>query len=181
MDDLSVNIYRTQSTRLSIWDYGSNGKYFVTICTDRKVPYFGHIESLNLVPTEIGDYAKKCWESIPERSPFVELDSFILMPDHLHGILCFGKRDQSDWKPNQFGPQFQNLASIIRGFKSAVTSFTKAQSIEFHWQPRYFDRIIRSGKELNQIREYIRDNPGKWPNAAMLRRIIPSVSPSFTG
>ncbi|TSA33907.1 MAG: hypothetical protein D4R64_13370 [Porphyromonadaceae bacterium] len=162
MHDLNNNNNGRQSTRLSSWDYGSNGKYFVTICTDQKVPYFGHLENPGFVSTKIGDYAMKCWESIPEHYPFVVLDSFILMPDHLHGILCFGKKERSDWKPNQFGPQIQNLASIISGFKSAVTSFAKAHFIEFHWQPRYFDRIIRNENELYQIREYIRDNPGKW-------------------
>ncbi|MFA5816731.1 MAG: hypothetical protein WC865_14045 [Bacteroidales bacterium] len=162
MNDLGINNNGRQSTRLSSWDYGSNGKYFVTICTDQKVPYFGQINNSSLVSAEIGDYAIKCWESIPEHYPFVELDSFILMPDHLHGILCFGKKIRSDWNPNQFGPQIQNLSAVIRGFKSAVTSFAKTHFIEFHWQPRYFDRIIRNDKELVQIREYIRDNPGKW-------------------
>ncbi|MFA5817054.1 MAG: hypothetical protein WC865_15715 [Bacteroidales bacterium] len=112
--------------------------------------------------TKIGDYVIKCWESIPAHYPFVELDSFILMPDHLHGILCFGKKEQSECNPNQFGPQIQNLAALIRGFKSSVTSFAKAHFIVFHWQPRYFDRIIRNEEELNQIRKYIRDNPVKW-------------------
>jgi REP element-mobilizing transposase RayT len=100
MNDLFDNKYRLHSTRFSLWDYGSNGKYFVTICTDRKVPYFGHLEHSVVLSTEIGDYAKICWQSIPEHYPFVELDSFILMPDHLHGILCFGKKERTDWNPN---------------------------------------------------------------------------------
>ena len=164
MHDLENNNNGRQSSRLSSWDYGSNGKYFVTICTDRKVPYFGHIEGSVVLSTEIGNYTKKCWESIPRHYPFVELDSFILMPDHLHGILCFGKKERSDWNPNKFGPQKDNLAAVIRGFKSAVSSFAKAHSIEFQWQTRYFDRIIFNENELNQIREYIRDNPMKWNN-----------------
>ena len=161
MKDLFDNKYRLHSTRLSSWDYGSNGTYFVTICTDHKHPYFGHIDNSVVCGTEIGNYAKKCWESIPERYPFVELDTFILMPDHLHGILCFSKKERSDWNNNKFGPQKENLAAVIRGFKSAVTSFAKAHLIEFQWQTNYFDRIIRNENELNQIREYIRDNPRK--------------------
>ncbi|MFA5814013.1 MAG: transposase [Bacteroidales bacterium] len=166
MDDSIHNKFRPQSTRLASWDYGSNGKYFLTICTAQKIQYFGLIRNSSLVSTAIGDYVKTCWESIPEHYPFVELDTFILMPDHLHGILCFGKKTHTDWNPNQFGPQIQNLAAVVRGLKSAVTSFAKANSIEFHWQPRYFDRIIRNDKELDQIREYIRDNPGKWKDLA---------------
>ena len=162
MDDLFNSKFRTQSTRLSSWDYSSNGKYFVTICTDQKVPYFGYIDNSGILnPTEIGDYTRKCWESIPEHYSFAELDSYILMPDHLHGIICFGKKVRTDWSPNQFGPQSQNLAAVIRSFKGAVKLFANKQPIEFHWQSRYFDRIIRNDWELEQIREYIRDNPKK--------------------
>ena len=161
MDDLYSNKYRTKSARLPSWDYGSNGKYFVTICTDHKVPHFGQVENSCLVTTELGDCAKNCWESIPKHYPFVELDAFVLMPDHLHGILCFGKKDRSEWQTNLFGPQLQNLAAVIRGFKMGVTSYSRSHSIEFRWQTRYFDRIIRNDKELELIREYIRDNPGR--------------------
>jgi putative transposase len=94
MDDLFGNKYRTKSARLTNWDYGSNGKYFVTICADQRVPYFGKIENSCLVATEIGVNAKKCWESIPVHYPFIVLDSWILMPDHIHGILCFGKNNR---------------------------------------------------------------------------------------
>ncbi|MFA5817163.1 MAG: hypothetical protein WC865_16275 [Bacteroidales bacterium] len=135
MDSVYRNKYRLKSTRLSTWDYGSHGKYFVTICTDKMIPYFGTIEDSGLIKTDIGDFVSKCWESIPRRL---------------------------DWNPNQFGPQSQNLASVIRGFKGAVKSFAMAHSIEFHWQPRYYDRIIRNDQGLNQIREYIRDNPRNW-------------------
>lgn len=159
MDELYNDKYRPHSTRLKNWDYGSNGKYFVTICTEQKVPHFGQIRDSGFNFSKIGDHAKKCWESIPGRYPFVELDEFILMPDHLHGILFFGKKGRPDWNPNQFGPQLNNLPAIIRGFKSGVTSFAKASFIEFNWQPGYFDRIIRNDRELNQIREYIRNNP----------------------
>ena len=154
INDLNGTHYNPRSTRLSSWDYGSNGKYFVTINTDNKNPYFGQIRSSVLVCSEIGDYAVQCWKLIPELYPFVELDAFILMPDHLHGILCFGKKERSAWQPNQFGPQIQNLAAVVRGFKSAVTSFARANSIDFHWQPRYFDRVIRSDNELNLIRDF---------------------------
>ena len=162
MDSVYRNKYRLKSTRLSTWDYGSHGKYFVTICTDKMIPYFGTIEDSGLIKTDIGDFVSKCWESIPKLNNCVELDSYILMPNHLHGIVCFGEKRRLDWNPNQFGPQSQNLASVIRGFKGAVKSFAMAHSIEFHWQPRYYDRIIRNDQGLNQIREYIRDNPRNW-------------------
>ncbi|MCX6223636.1 MAG: transposase [Bacteroidia bacterium] len=162
MVDFDLNISHRQSTRLHVWDYGSNGKYFVTICTENKVPYFGVIGNFCLTSTPIGDYATKCWYSIPDHYPFVELDAFFLMPDHLHGIICIAKKERSEWKQNQFGPQIQNLGAVVRGFKGAVTSYAKTNSIPFQWQSRYFDRVIRSDHELNLIRDYIRDNPEQW-------------------
>ncbi len=162
MDDLFKNRFRQGSTRLSNWDYGSNGKYFITICTDNKVPYFGPIDKPNKDHTEIGQYATLCWKSIPEHYPFVVLDEFIIMPDHIHGILCFGKKNRAEWNPNQYGPQSQNLAAVIRGYKSAIKTFASIQAIDFHWQARYFDRIIRNDQELDLVRNYILDNPRKW-------------------
>jgi REP element-mobilizing transposase RayT len=162
MDNIDLNLSHRQSARLGSWDYGSNGKYFVTICTKNKVPYFGVIVNSGLTSTPIGDYTTKCWISIPDHYPFIELDTFIMMPDHFHGIICIAKKERSGWKQNQFGPQAQNLGAVVRGFKAAVTSFARAKSIPFQWQPRYFDRVIRSERELDQIREYILNNPGQW-------------------
>ena len=65
---------------------------------------------------------------------------------------------------NTFGPQTKNLSSIIRGIKSAVTIHAKTMKMEFAWQPRYYDRIIRNNSQLSRIRKYIRENPKKWIN-----------------
>lgn len=160
MNDLFKNKFRTQSTRLSSWDYSSNSNYFITICTERRLRHFGEIDNCGLLDASIiGKYTQACWSSIPKHFPFIALDAFILMPDHLHGILCIGKTVQSGWHKNKFGPQSQNLASAIRGFKGAVKMYANRQSIDFHWQPRYYDRIIRDDRALNQIRKYIHDNP----------------------
>jgi putative transposase len=70
--------------------------------------------------------------------------------------------DQVNWQPNQFGPQRQNLAAVIRGFKAGVTKQASLNQIEFGWQPRYYDRVIRNQNELDRIRIYIENNPVKW-------------------
>lgn len=84
------------------------------------------------------------------------------MPNHVHGILWICKTEYDDWKPNAFGPQYRNLAAIIRGFKAGVTAFAKNNQIDFGWQARYHDRIIRNHDELNRIRHYIENNPRRW-------------------
>lgn len=180
--DLFRNKYRINSSRLANWDYSSNGFYFVTICTKNKEPYFGTIqntslpgkETQNTLPgketqniaslqaTDIGMIASQYWTEIPVHFPFAELDEFTIMPDHLHGILLFNKPEQSPWQPNKAGPQFRNLASVIRGFKAGVKTFATTNKIDFQWQPRYYDRVIRNSNELERIRKYIYDNPNNW-------------------
>jgi len=160
--------YRIESARLKNWDYGSHGLYFVTICTKNRECYFGDIASAetqniaSLQPTAIGNVANQYWLEIRQHFPFVELDEYVIMPNHVHGILFLNRPDYDGWQPNKFGPQSKNLASIIRGYKAGVKTFATTNQIEFEWQPRYYDHIIKSEKDLNNIRQYIIDNPVKW-------------------
>jgi putative transposase len=164
--------YRIPSTRLANWDYGAHGLNFVTICTKDKQNYFGEIVSgmqnetlsiASLRSTVIGETAFKFWEQIPVyHHPFVELDEFIVMPNHVHGIIFINKPDNEQWQKNKFGPQSGNLASVIRGYKAAVKKYATINQIDFAWQSRYFDRVIRSDKELQNIRSYIFNNPANW-------------------
>ena len=174
------NKYRIASARLTGWDYRSNGLYYITICTLNRTHYFGeivgldvetqNIASLNvnesktqniasLQKTPIAEIAEINWLDIPKHFPFVELDEFVLMPNHIHGILYFNNPDKIDWKPNKFGVQSQNLGSVIRGFKASVKTYATINNIEFGWQPRYYDHIIRNEREYLNISNYIFDNP----------------------
>jgi REP element-mobilizing transposase RayT len=186
VDNKYRNKYRISSARLAGWDYGSNGMYYVTICTKDRGRYFGEIESnpvsetqstvdasmadasmtdasiASLRPTEIGIVAFNNWQNIPDFHPYVELDDFVIMPDHIHGILCIDKPDKTIWEINKFGVQSKNLASILRGFKSSVTKHSNTNNIEFCWQPRYYDRVIRDEKEYRNIKMYIQENPYQW-------------------
>jgi len=84
------------------------------------------------------------------------------MPDHFHGILFINKPEKITWAVNKFGPQRNNLASIIRGFKASVKQFSTINNLEFCWQPGYYDRVIRNEKEHLNIRNYIINNPDQW-------------------
>ena len=174
--DKFKNKYKIKSTRLQNWDYGNNGYYFVTICTKNKNKYFGEIENREMILNDIGKIAEKYWLEIPKHFDFVLLDEFVIMPNHIHGIIIINKNDifsslhktqdiasllRSN-KKNKFGVQSKNLASIIRGFKIGVTKYANQNSIPFRWQPRFYDRIIRVEIELSNIREYIAFNPVKW-------------------
>jgi REP element-mobilizing transposase RayT len=115
-----------------------------------------------LQSTEIGEVALDNWLQIPKHHPYVEIDEFVIMPDHIHGILFINKPDKINWELSKFGPQRNNLASIIRGYKASVKKYATLNDIEFFWQPRYYDRVIRNEKEYVNIKEYIFNNPIQW-------------------
>jgi putative transposase len=167
--ELFQSRYRIPSGRLKNWDYGSPGLYFVTINTKNRESYFGEIivavETQNFASLQyspLGIVAVQSWNEIPIHFPFIELDEYIIMPDHIHGIVLINKPAYNEWRVNKFGPQSKNLGSVIRGFKVGVKKYAGENKINFEWQPRYYDHIIRSENELNRIREYIFENPIKY-------------------
>jgi len=161
--------YRIASTRWQGYDYSQNGVYFVTICTKNRIHCFGEIragqvsgdESV-LLPTPLATRALECWKEIPQHFAFAVPDTFVVMPDHVHGIVFFHKPDTSSVTQYTFGPQSQNLASVVRGFKVGVKAWATRTGQDFVWQSGYFDRVIRNENELGKARQYILNNPSQW-------------------
>lgn len=160
--------YRTNSNRLADWDYSSAGYYFVTICTQNRACHFGNIvqSSMNLSP--IGEIAYKYWEDIPKHFDDVSIDQFIIMPNHIHGIIIISEptvetRHAVSLQKQTFGNPIPNsLPTIIRSYKSAVTKWCNENDHTFLWQRNYHEHIIRNEKELDRIRGYIINNPANW-------------------
>ena len=189
MSDKFQNKYRIPSARLQNWDYGSHAAYFVTICTKHREHYFGEILNNEMQLNEIGTIAEQEWIKTPTIRPDMnlELGNFVVMPNHFHAILIIGEneyntngvngardgaRDGRDVMHhvstdtvNKFGPQSKNLASIIRGFKSSVTTHAKKIGIaHFEWQSRFHDHIIRNAERFEIIQNYITNNTKNWNN-----------------
>jgi putative transposase len=161
--------YRVASTRWYGYDYSQNGAYFVTICTHNRRRYFGEIQAGQaigkaavLAPTPLAERALACWQEIPNHFAFAVPDAFVVMPDHVHGIIFFHKLDTNTEAAATFGPQSQNLAAVVRGFKVGVKAWATRTGVEFTWQQGYFDRVVRNEAELQKAREYIRNNPSQW-------------------
>jgi REP element-mobilizing transposase RayT len=91
MPDKFMNRYRIPSARLSTWDYNGNGSYFITICTAKREHFFGKIIDSKMDLSPIGLFANKCWIEIPNHFPHFYLDEFVVMPDHIHGIVMIKK------------------------------------------------------------------------------------------
>jgi len=164
------NRYRVPSTRLQTWDYATHAAYFITICTAGHEPYFGEIIHQIMKLSTLGKIVESEWLKTPDLRPDMNLilDNFVVMSDHFHAIIIIGQNEYNrdgDINPNPggiFGPQRKNLGSIIRGFKSAVTTYARKNNIIFGWQERFYDRIIRNDREFIRISHYIETNPENW-------------------
>jgi len=171
--------YRIESARLKGFNYSRNGYYFVTICTRDKECVLGDVLDGEMSLSPIGEIIAEEWQKTEQIRSNVSLDVWIVMPNHLHGIIiinndvethCHASLTQPDAchaslhknDINKFGPQKNNLASIIRGFKSAATNRIRASDYDFAWQARFYDHVIRDERSLEQVRKYIIDNPLKW-------------------
>jgi putative transposase len=146
---------------------------FVTICINDRTHRFGEIVGGEMRLSPLGRAAVDGWQAIPDHFPFVVLDGFVVMPNHVHGIIIIDKPNGPDVETqnlaslqgtpqNRLGPQSQNLASIVRGYKIGVTKYARQHNLPFKWQARYHDHVIRNQDEHERIRAYIRDNPAKW-------------------
>jgi putative transposase len=165
--------YRIESARLPGWDYSSPGAYFVTLCTKGMLNWFGDVVDGTMQLSPIGEIVADEWKKTEQIRPDVSLDQWIVMSNHLHGIVVIRETSMVEThrdaslppfnKQNKFGPQRNNLASIIRGFKSASSKRIHVSGCaEFAWQPRYYDHIIRNERSFNKIREYIANNVMQW-------------------
>ena len=169
--------HHRQSTRLRDYDYGRTGAYFVTICVVQKQCLFGEIVDDTVKLGALGQIITACWQAIPDHFPQVVLDAYVVMPNHVHGILVIDAA--SDGQMHRVGAQHaaplpQNvkpgsLGAIVRSFKAAASRQVNIQRQtpgELLWQRNYHDRIIRNEPELNRIRAYIAQNPAKWAEDA---------------
>ncbi|HCY75399.1 MAG TPA: transposase [Ignavibacteriales bacterium] len=169
---LYKNKFKTISIRLQNWNYANPWWYFVTINTKNHKELFGEINSGKMILNDVGKMAEKIWLDIPEHFSFAELDYFVIMPNHIHGILILNDHCKDvacnvstlavNAKFSKLSPKKYTLSTVIRSYKSAVTKWCNKNEILFEWQPRYFDRIIRNETELYNIRKYIEQNPLKW-------------------
>ena len=168
-------IHHRRSIRLRGHDYACGGVYFVTMCVADHRPLFGTVVNGRMALNDAGRAAAACWRAIPDHFPRAAPDEWIVMPDHVHGIVVIrseghaipsgsaGAKDFSPLPPGSSRPRpcgtSRTLGSIVRGFKIGVT---KSLGGDSPWQRNYYDIIVRDARALDNIRRYIRDNPVHW-------------------
>jgi MSHA biogenesis protein MshO len=181
--DKYQNTYRIDSARLKHYDYANPGLYFVTICTANHEHCFGKIVDGEMQLSPIGVIADVLWHEIKHHSPNIALHEFVVMPNHIHGIIEIlettdyadvSRRDVAcnvsacnatngnEPTMSQISPETGSLGRIIGAYKGSVTKHANRLGLAFSWQPRFHDHIIRDHESLIQIQEYIVNNPIKW-------------------
>ena len=177
--EFDFNRRSRRSIRLKGFDYSSPGKYFLTICTLNRDCLLGEIYEGKMILSAAGKIVHKEWLRTPMVRSGIDLDAFIIMPNHLHGIIsiCMRRGDPME-RPEVLGEDGRaprrvaptapvlkpnTIGAMIGQFKSISTKSIRESSCSgFYWQRNYYEHIICNESELNQIRKYILDNPANW-------------------
>src|SRR5262249_50727243 len=155
--DMHDHLPRRRSIRLWGHDYSQTGAYFVTICAYERRCMFGHVTDAQVFLNPMGEIVAREWAASAEMRRDIELDAFVIMPNHLHGIVLLGRSEAA--------AAARPLGAVIRGFKAATTRAVAAAGHRPEqplWQRNYYEHIIRNEESLEAIRAYIADNPAKW-------------------
>ncbi len=152
------HIYRRQSLRIPDFDYGSGYVYYVTICVQEKKRLFGEIKNSKMTLNDSGEMIVRWWKKLPEKFPGISVDRFVVMPNHLHGIIHNEKATNI------------SLSKIMQWFKTMTTNEYIRRVTEDGWQSfswklwqrNYYEHIIRDESDYYRICGYIEDNPKNW-------------------
>jgi putative transposase len=172
------DIHHRRSRRLKGYDYSQAGAYFITVCTQNRECLLGDIPDGEMVPNDAGRMVQAVWDELPIRFPELELDTFTIMPNHVHGIIVLNPETTGARAPHTksvgallAAPSPQGRASpaptlgdVMRVFKSisAIRVNRIAMRTGSLWQRNYYEHVIRDEDDLNRIRQYILDNPAHW-------------------
>ena len=164
--DMTYNpsIHHRRSIRLPEYDYSQAGAYFITICTHQHQPLFGEIVKCEMQLNEFGQIIQTTWHDLVNHVARIELDAFVIMPNHIHGIITIVGAG-SEPAPTNTNPKQPPLSEIVRQsktFSARRINLARNTPGEPVWQRNYYEHIIRDEKSYLRIAQYILDNPVKW-------------------
>jgi putative transposase len=160
-------IHHRHAMRLKGYDYSQSGYYFVNICTRNAMCILGEIQNATIRLSPLGRIVQGCWNEIPSHYTRVRLESFQIMPNHIHAIIGIQEpgRDAARPVPTEVNHRKGILGNIVGSFKAAAT---KAVHEAGHfvgrtiWQSRFYDHIIRDDVAFYFVQQYIELNPLMW-------------------
>lgn len=187
MNRYNPNKHQRRSIRLKGYDYSQSGLYFITICCQDRACLFGRVVNDEMELNDAGKIAEQYWLDIPKHFPNVVLHEYVVMPNHVHGIIEIAETDGMDidgadivgsknfstlrhtpHQPQPSPPQrprgtSKTIGSMVRGFKIGVTKRMRNNTnVHDVWQRNYYEHIIRDEQSYHRIAEYIKNNPANW-------------------
>ena len=170
MPPYNPDLHHRRSTRLQQYDYRWVGAYHITICTFQRLCTFGDVLDGRMVLNEVGRTVEEEWTKTPSLRSEVTIDAFVVMPNHLHGVLVFDDSNPDAAKGDtiqstRFVRHKRSIGSVIAGFKSATTkriNIARNSPRQPVWQRNYHDQVIRGEPHLDHVRQYIAANPANW-------------------
>jgi putative transposase len=151
------------SLRLPEYDYSGAGAYFVTICAHNRICAFGAVDAEEMQLNDVGRIVSSCWNEIPQHFSAISLDEWVIMPNHVHGIVLIS--DAADAGATHASCIRPGLGVVVGSFKSAATKrvneWRRAHGSPL-WQRNYYEHVIRDQEDLARVRQYIADNPIRW-------------------
>ena len=168
--DYEPALSQRRSLRLQGYDYAKAGAYFVTVVTQDRLCLFGEIVDGGARLNQAGRLVADTWQWLETRYPSVLLDEYVVMPNHVHGLLVIagegGDAGDSRIAPTgEGGAGRKDLGSLIGAFKTVAAkriNVARGAPGRRLWQRNFYDRVVRSEEDMNHIRSYIRDNPLRW-------------------
>src|SRR5665213_732360 len=167
------DIHHRKSLRLQHYDYGQAGAYFITICCQFRACLFGRIAHGSMDLNDAGRMVWEAWSGLSRRYPHIELDAFVVMPNHVHGFIFLAAEpnpSHSHTVPNGGVPERYALGGIVGAFKSIAT-VAYIEGVSEHdwptfpgrlWQRNFYERILCDEGMVDRAREYILNNPAEW-------------------
>jgi len=152
------------------WISYNSGSFFVTVCTRDMKHYFGEIADGMMHLSVIGEFVHNELANVRQHHPHILIPLFVVMPNHFHAIMTINEPGSTHFTSStverylQYLPHKQRplLSSAVGSIKSAVTRFANQNHLEFGWQTRFHDHMIRDSRDGNNIADYIRHNVSNW-------------------
>jgi putative transposase len=196
------DIHHRRSIRLQVYDYSQAGAYFITICTKNRECLFGEIVSVERRLNDAGMMVQAVWDEIPVHYPGTDIDAFIVILNHIHGVVVIvgaapcgrpgsahaqNGQQVGNRQPQGVAPTGLSLPDVVHRFKT-VTTKRYADGVKRNgwsmfpgklWQRNYWEHIVRNEPELNRIREYIHNNPARWELDKLFVGEVPCGRPDY--
>ena len=163
------HVHHRRSIRLKNYDYSSPGSYYITVCVAERQHVFVHIQNRIMHLNMFVHIVQECWYELPQHYPHVHLDAWVVMPDHIHGIIVLTEYTDNAVMPEHTRHALPEIVRALKSFSARRINILRNTIGTPLWQRNYYDCIIRDQQHLHNTRQYIANNPARWAERKLPR------------